>query len=56
MGRPPKLPEERRDDGIRIPLTNAEKAIIEQCAAAEGVKPITWARDALLKVAAKKLR
>jgi hypothetical protein len=56
MGRPPKPPEERREQGMRIPLTDAEKALIEQCAEADGVKPITWAREALLRVAAKKSR
>jgi hypothetical protein len=55
-GRPPKPPEERRDEGIRIPLTEAEKALIERCAESDGVKPITWARDAVLRLAAKKSR
>lgn len=54
MGRPPKNPDERRDDGLRIPLTSEEKALIEQCAEAAGKKPITWTREILLK-AAKRL-
>jgi hypothetical protein len=56
MGRPPKPPEERRQQGMRIPLTDAEKAIIEQRAEADGEKPVTWARKALLRMAAKKSR
>lgn len=54
MGRPPKLPEERRKQGMRIPLTDAEKALIEQCAEAADKKPATWARQVLLRMADKK--
>ena len=56
MGRPPKTPEERRDQGLRIPLTDAEKALVEQLAKADGKKPVTWAREALLRVAMRKSR
>ena len=38
MGRPPKTPEERRDQGLRIPLTDAEKALVEQLAQADSKK------------------
>jgi len=56
MGRPPKSPDERRNQGMRIPLTNAEKLLIEQRAEADGDKPVTWARTALLRAAQKKPR
>lgn len=56
MGRPPKSPEDRREQGIRIPLTDAEKLLIEQRAEEDGEKPVTWARSALLRAAQKKPR
>lgn len=51
MGRPPKAPEERRTNGVRIPLTDAERKLVESAAEADGVKPITWAHDALIRAA-----
>jgi hypothetical protein len=56
MGRPPKAPEERRTNGLRIPLTDAEREMIESVAEADGVKPITWAHDALVKAAKAKIK
>lgn len=51
MGRPPKARKDRRTNGLRIPLTDAERQVVEGAAQVEGEKPITWARDALLRVA-----
>jgi hypothetical protein len=50
-GRPPKAPEDRKETSMRIPITEAEKEAIEQAAKAREVKPITWARDVLLRAA-----
>ena len=55
-GRPPKAPEDRRTTGVRIPRTDAEMALVERCAQADGQKLATWAREALLRVAARKSR
>lgn len=55
-GRPPKLPEDRRTESMKIPLTEAEKAEIQAAAQAGEVKPVTWARDILLRASRRKLR
>lgn len=55
MARPPKNPEDRKDTSIRIPMTEAEKAAIHEAAESKGEKPITWAREVLLR-AAKRVR
>lgn len=52
-GRPPKLEEDRRTDSMKLPMTEAEKSEIQAAAEALGEKPVTWARDTLLKAAEK---
>ena len=42
-GRPPKTPEDRKTANMKIPL-------------ADGVKPVTWARDMLLKAAKRRIK
>ena len=54
MGRPPKAEEDRRNNGLRIPLTDAEREIVEGAAQIDGKKPVTWARDAILRAAKRK--
>ena len=54
-GRPPKAPEDRKETSVRIPLTESEKEAIELAAKAQDAKPITWARDVLMR-AAKRAR
>jgi hypothetical protein len=54
MGRPPKAPEDRRDEDIKIPLTTAEKQAIWDAAEADDAKPITWCREILLRAAKRK--
>lgn len=54
MGRPPKAPGDRRTNGIRIPLTDAERELVEGAAQADEAKPITWAREALLRAAKRR--
>ena len=51
MGRPPKKPRDRKTASMKLPMTDAEKAQIEQAAQSKGAKPVTWARDTLLKAA-----
>lgn len=34
---------------MKIPLTTAEKEAIQSAAAADGGKPVTWAREILIK-------
>lgn len=53
-GRPPKDPEQRKNESLRIPLTSDEKALIEQAAAIANAKPVTWARDVVVKAAKRK--
>jgi hypothetical protein len=53
-GRPPKPPDERKETSMRIPMTEAEKAEIERAAQVDGGKPITWAREILLKAAKRR--
>lgn len=55
-GRPPKPPEERRTDAMKLPLNADEKALIEQAAQADGAKPVTWARDVLLRAAKRRTK
>lgn len=54
MGRPPKAAKDRRTNGLRIPLTDAERELLESAADDDGLKPVTWARDALLRAAKRK--
>lgn len=53
-GRPPKSPEDRKGTSMRIPLTEAEKDEIERAAKSDSAKPITWARDVLLRAAKRR--
>jgi hypothetical protein len=53
-GRPPKPPEDRKTANMKIPLAESEKELIEAAAHSRDAKPVTWARDVLLK-AAKRL-
>ncbi len=55
-GRPPKTPEERKTANMKIPLADSEKDTIEAAALADGVKPVTWARDVLLRAAKRRLK
>lgn len=55
-GRPPKAESERRTDSMKIPLSEEEKAIIKLAAEVDDAKPVTWARDVLLKAAKRKAK
>ncbi|MFQ5732148.1 MAG: hypothetical protein ACE5KM_09345 [Planctomycetaceae bacterium] len=56
MGRPEKAPEDRRTSSMKIPMTAAEKALIESGAAGDDAKPVTWARETLLRIAKRKAK
>lgn len=53
-GRPPKAPEDRRTLDMKIPLTEAEKQQLQDAAESSGEKPVTWAREALLRAAKRR--
>jgi hypothetical protein len=53
-GRPPKPPDERKTASMKIPLADDEKGLIETAARSRGEKPVTWARDVLLRAAKRK--
>jgi hypothetical protein len=55
-GRPPKAPEERRTEDMKIPLSEAEKQQIQAAAESGGEKPVTWARNALLRAAKRRIK
>lgn len=54
-GRPPKPPEERRNDDVKIPLTEAEKSLIWKAADIDDTKPITWSRKIVLDAAKRRV-
>jgi hypothetical protein len=56
MGRPPKPAAERRTDEMKIPLSGAEKRQIQSAAEADDEKPVTWARNALLRAARRRIK
>jgi hypothetical protein len=39
---------------MKIPLTAAEKRLIESAATAAQAKPVTWAREILTRIAARR--
>ena len=55
-GRPPKAPEDRKTDEIKIPLTPTEKGLIRSAAQSDDAKPVTWARDILLRAAKRRVK
>jgi hypothetical protein len=55
-GRPPKPPDERKTDSMKIPLADSEKELIERAARTDDVKPVTWARTILLSAAKRRIK
>jgi uncharacterized protein (DUF1778 family) len=51
MGRPRKKPEDRKDYKLRVPLDEAQRALIEQAAALAHADKAEWARTVLLDAA-----
>jgi hypothetical protein len=54
MGRPPKPANERKTAAMLIPMTDAEREQIRTAAEADEAKPVTWARDVLLRAAKRR--
>ena len=50
-GRPPKRPEDRKTVAMNIPMTRDERKAVREAARRAGAKPVTWARDVLLRAA-----
>jgi hypothetical protein len=48
IGRPPKAQKDKRDNILRVCLTESERRAIDRTAKAEGQDTSTWARDRLL--------
>jgi len=53
-GRPPKHASERKTASMKIPLTADEKGEIMDAARFGNAKPVTWAREVLLRAAKRK--
>ena len=52
-GRPKKPDDERMENVLRIRLTQEDRQSLDEAALANGQETSTWARDALLSLAAK---
>jgi hypothetical protein len=56
MPRPHKNPEDRKDYHLRVPLTEAQLALIEEAVRLEGDDKAGWARTILLDAAKKRIK
>lgn len=54
MARPPKDPKDRRTEAMLLPMTAAEKQAIQAAAESTDEKPVTWARETLLRAAKRR--
>jgi len=55
MARPHKDPELRMDTDLRVPMTSAQKQLLDDATADEPEGKAAWARAVLLDAAKKKL-
>jgi hypothetical protein len=55
MARPKKDPAMRMDTDLRIPLTNEQKALIDEAVATDPEGKASWARAILLRAAKSQL-
>jgi hypothetical protein len=55
-GRPPKKPSDRKTASMLIPMTDAEKRQITSAAESDDAKPVTWARETLLRAAKRRAK
>jgi cell division inhibitor SulA len=53
-GRPIKHASDRKTAAMKIPLTEEEKGKIMEAAQFGNAKPVTWAREVLLRAAKRK--
>ncbi len=49
-GRPPKKPSDRRENALRIRLTEAERALLDATAREMGLDTSAWVRSELLRI------
>ena len=56
-GRPPlENPQDRKTAEMKLPLSPAEKEAIQQAAEVDGKKPVTWAREILVRAANRRVK
>ncbi len=55
-GRPPTRRSDRKTANMKIPLTAEEKGAIMLAAESDDTKPVTWARNILIRAARRKTR
>ena len=55
MGRPRKKPGERKDYHLRVPLTDAQRELVEGAAKLGDLDMAAWARSVLLEVAKREI-
>jgi hypothetical protein len=55
MARSRKNPAERKDYHLRVPLSAAQRALIEKAVTLEGTEKAGWARALLLTAARKRI-
>lgn len=55
MPRPKKNPEDRKSYHLRVPLTPAQLAVIEEAVQLDGEDKAGWARHVLLDAARKRI-
>lgn len=55
MARPRKEPGERKDYHLRVPLTDAQHAVIEEASRLDDQDKAAWARAILVDVAKKRV-
>jgi len=55
MARPPKKPELRMDRNLMIPVTEAQRELVNQGAIAAAEDMATWARPILLNAAKREI-
>lgn len=53
-GRPPKAKRDRRDNTLRIRLTDQERRALDKCAAVQSLDTSTWARSVLVGLTVEK--
>jgi hypothetical protein len=56
MARPRKNPGDRKDYHLRVPLSEPQRAAIEEAAKLEGEDKAAWARTILLDAANRRIK
>lgn len=56
MARPHKDPDDLRSESMKLPMTQADKELIQEAAELAGERPVPWAREAILRAAKRVIR